>query len=229
VRKAVARGGQLSSSGPGSPSSAVCCSAVTSHIGIAVITNAASVPADEPCADGVCDGKGECRMVCDRADDDVCDDDNPCTADTCDVSAARCDNEPLNGDTTPPLLQTDGDCLTVQCEGGSLATLVDVADLPTVAALCMVGTCDASGTPGTAPMADDTPCDDGDLCIVGQACQGGACVGGADPCAVACDDTNCSDACNPATGACDANQPAGTSCAQLALCNDSCDGGGNCT
>ena len=63
---------------------------------------------------------------------------------------------------------------------------------------------------------DGFPCDDGDICTIGETCQDGACVGGA---ALACDDGNpCTDdSCAPSSG-CDFTDN-----------DDACDDGDPCT
>lgn len=94
------------------------------------------------------------------------------------------------------------------------------------------------------PLADGSPCEDGDLCTVADVCQGGACVPGRPP---DCDDGNpcTADTCDPATGCahvaqgqgeieCDDGDP----CTELDRCHDGvcqgatappCDDGNPCT
>jgi|GEM_PF-1325696 len=71
---------------------------------------------------------------------------------------------------------------------------------------CTVDACEPStGLCGHTPVTDDPvqPCEDGDLCTVGDTCSSGICVAGP---VTPCDDGNdCTlDACNPATGFCEA-------------------------
>jgi hypothetical protein len=56
-----------------------------------------------------------------------------------------------------------------------------------------------AGNGCAAPVADGTPCQDGDACTVSDTCQSGVCVPGA---ALACDDANpcTTDGCDPAWG-----------------------------
>ena len=110
--------------------------------------------------------------------DEDCADDDPCTSDEC--SPGGCRHSPAQDGT--------------ECDDGDACTLTDT---------CQAGTCtganplvcvapDACHDPGTcnptsgicenAPAKpDDTPCDDGNLCTVGEACLVGACIGGSPP------------------------------------------------
>ncbi|MFH1532386.1 MAG: hypothetical protein ABIK09_16805 [Pseudomonadota bacterium] len=119
----------------------------------------------------------------------------------------------------------DAPCLVPACDGevgecgfapGPDGVPCDDGDPCTIADTCAAGTC----APGAAancndgdPCTDDAcepgvgctqtpnilPCEDGDVCTVGDACQGGLCVGGA---GLACDDGNpCTDdSCAPQSG-----------------------------
>ncbi len=201
------------------------CLTATCSTGEAILEPQAS---GVPCSNGHCDGEGACVPDCRRPDDDVCDDDNVCTLDSCDVGAGLCFHEASPDGTAPLDAQVDGDCLKLTCDAGVPTHVVDRSDVPPVVTTCMVGTCDESGDPGSSPAQDGAPCDDGNLCTAGETCSSGVCGGGSDPCAVACGDTNCQDACNPATGACDAFQPAGFGCVTFVACNDACNGEGSC-
>ncbi|TNF37790.1 MAG: DUF11 domain-containing protein [Deltaproteobacteria bacterium] len=71
---------------------------------------------------------------------------------------------------------------------------------------CTVDACEPStGLCGHVAVADDPvqPCEDGDLCTVGDTCASGICVAG--PVTPCNDGNDCTlDACNPATGLCEA-------------------------
>ena len=147
-----------------------------------------------------------------------CDDDNPCTTDTCNADTGECFHQPN----------------TFTCEDGNPCTLDDQ---------CVNGAC-VSGTPKDCddgnPCSDDAclpangacehlpnsgPCDDGNLCTIGDHCQAGACVptGGID-----CFDGNLctADACLPAVG-CKHSNLDGIACDDFDICTqgDQCQGG----
>ncbi len=132
------------------------------------------------CGDGVCQPGGAL----------VCDDGNPCTADTCDavsgcVFAAMegaCDDG--NGCTGPD------SCLDGLCVGG---IALDCDDQNA----CTDDSCDAQS--GCVHQLNSAPCNDGDLCTTGDHCQLGECAGGGE---LACFDGNgCTDdQCDPDSG-----------------------------
>jgi hypothetical protein len=163
-----------------------------------------------PCDDGdactegdVCDEAGRCRGV--SVD---CDDDNACTADSCDAYLG-CRNLPVPGDCD------DGDPCTVddQCRGGACAgTPLSCDDgVPCTRDFCdELGVCQHELTPGLA-------CDDGDACTTDDTCDdAGACRGQART----CDDANvCTDdTCDAATG-----------CVFTPASGAACDDGDECT
>ena len=172
---------------------------------------------------------GECVAT---PDDDLCDDGDPCTDDTC--AAGGCVHAPATG---PPC--DDGDpCTTgdacaegscggepVQCDGGPGSCLVGA---------CVEGACDYTpddtlcddGNPCTADTcagaghcghtAQSGACDDGDPCTAPDACAGGECGGPA----IDCDDGDpcttdaCDGACSSTPLPCDDGVPCTTdSCA----------------
>ena len=110
-----------------------------------------------------------------------CDDADPCTTDTCDVSSGACQNTLIPG-----------------C-GGKCTVVADCPDDGNVCTelTCKLGECAVTEVAG--------PCDDGSLCTSGDACAGGACVGAL----VSCDDDNActNDSCAAASGC--ANTPGG--------------------
>ena len=153
----------------------------------------------DPCtASDICQGDGTCA----GSTPTDCDDDNDCTADSCD-SDSGCLHDG-SGITTNC---DDGNACTVGdfCRGDAAGTcagiFIDLMDCDD-GNFCTVDTCDAqlgcvhdgSGIAGA--------CDDGDACTSGDTCAGdaaGSCVGGA---ATDCDDGNecTADACDPASG-----------------------------
>src|SRR5262249_29877300 len=65
------------------------------------------------------------------------------------------------------------------------------------------GTCNpATGQCVPVPRADETPCDDGNACTMGDTCQAGVCMSGAARTCTAPDACHVAGECNPATGEC---------------------------
>lgn len=102
--------------------------------------------------------------------DQNCDDENPCTADSC--PNGFCVLAPIDG-TVPVELALAGDCKRVVCQEGVPESELDPADLPIDGASCTEDLCDA-GVPSNPPLAVGALCnEDG-----GSKCDGeGACVG----------------------------------------------------
>ncbi len=108
-----------------------------------------------------------------------CNDNNPCTADSCNPETELCTHAPQDG----------------ACDDGNACTLNDQCGngtcLPGVAAncdddnLCTTDSC----TPetGCVHLVNSAPCNDNDLCTTNDTCQLGQCVGGP---ALACNDNN---------------------------------------
>ncbi len=138
-----------------------------------------------------------------------CDDGNPCTVDGCDP-VLGCLNKPLDD---------------VPCSDGNACTTGDV---------CQEGTCLAGGAlncDDSNPCTDDScqaasgcqhvthslPCDDGNLCSLGDVCSEGECIAGSP---LDCDDQNpCTlDNCDPLQG-----------CVYKSLTGEACDDGDACT
>lgn len=175
---------------------------------------------EDPCTEGDVCLAGECVGT-----PIECEDGEPCTEDSCDPESGECvfDPEPLEGQS---------------CDDGDLCTDAD---------LCLAGACVGQGVvcsdedPCTQDACDEdtgecvydtagangTPCDDGEVCTVDDACDGGVCAGALN----ACDDQNpCTiDSCDPASGAC-VNDPGpleGQGCFDGNLCTLAtvCEGG----
>jgi len=128
-----------------------------------------------------------------------CDDGNPCTVDTCDLSLG-CQYAPGNaGSVCRP---SSGACDAPEtCTGAS-------------------ATC-----PADLPQPDGTSCDDGNGCTTADSCQSGSCVAGTP---VVCNDNNsCTDdACIPATGLCAYVANDANACTDGDVCTtDACSGG----
>ena len=173
---------------------------------------AADCAATESCAaeTGLCAADPTCLCV------GGCDDDNPCTADTCD-DALGCVYEPAND--LEPCVTDDGSLAA--CRGGYCVAGCLLDEDCDDEAACTTDACDPdSGL--CRYFRDHASCDDGnlcteDLCVVGQGCasepvadgvgcttpsgQGGLCDGGV--CAPACSsDADCDDALDCTTDSC---------------------------
>ena len=137
------------------------------------------------CGDGACSGALALS----------CNDDNPCTTDTCDPQLG-CRHTALVDGT----VCDDGSLCTAgeTCRAGACtpATSVSCDD----GDACTADTCDRStGTCAHPAVADGTACDDGDACTTGDACVAGGCVAAPKD----CDDANpCTDDGCGAGGAC---------------------------
>ena len=195
----------------------------------------ASEPTLESCngLDDDCDG---------QVDEDLCDDQNSCTVDSC-AGEAGCEHVALDEGEC-----LDGDACTIgdHCEAGvCVGTTIDCDDQNP----CTENSCDGLGGCKTEPIV--VVCDDGDACTLGDLCQDGVCAGtdtqscddqnpctddscGADGCvhlpnALPCDDGNaCSlgDSCS--AGACKATE-ALTCDDQNPCTDDACDAETGCT
>jgi hypothetical protein len=121
----------------------------------------AKTPAEEVCngLDDNCDGD---------LDEDSCDDDNACTADTC-LGEEGCQHEPLEAgecfDGNPCTVADH--CVAGECIG-TPALCND--DNP-----CTDDSCDETG--GCIFTDNTAKCDDGDVCTVGDLCDAGLCAG----------------------------------------------------
>jgi len=181
----------------------------------------------EPCqlgqGTGTCQG-GTCEIEC-TADNyqTVCNDEEECTADTCNINTATCTNEPVADQELPEETQTDGDCQIRLCAGGTDQTVVDDTDLPVDGNDCTSDVCTA-GVPSNPNLPEGTPCGTSDELYCSAA---GICVGCNTPSDCDGTDTTCrSRTCiNEQCGVEDA--PYGTSCNDGTFCNgnDSCQSG----
>jgi hypothetical protein len=199
-----------------------------------------------PCTDDSCDPKTGCTQTnnsnfCDAdgsvcTKDDACangkclsgqpikcDDNNPCTNDSCD-SKTGCKNENAEGlgcnfDDNPC---TVGDqCKLGKCEAGP-AKACSSGDQ------CVEGKCSILKDGVCTYTTKVGPCDDGDVCTSGDACSGeAACVGKM----INCDDSNSctADACTKGTGCTHAPAPGvcddGDKCTINDICaNSKCEG-----
>ncbi len=159
------------------------------------------------CSDGdVCTGVETCQNGNCVSDGELdCDDGDPCTGDSCHPQTG-CSHTPLQ-DGTP--CGDNNDCNGVDvCQDGECVPggPMDCDDDNT----CTADQC----IPGTGcvhdPLPGGTPCNDGDVCTVGDSCAGGVCSGSpAD-----CDDHDpcTTDVCDALSGCVHTTLPDGTGC-----------------
>ncbi len=158
---------------------------------------------DTPCVKNACDKKtGSCGMVVTPGALVACDDNNKCTSgDTCDAgvcvagtNTCKCTKD---SDCTG---QEDGDVCngTLYCDKtGSLPVCTinpaTIVVCPTGSdTACSQTTCDIkTGKCSLILVKDDTKCDDGNACSIGDICSAGVCKAGADTCSCKTD-SDCS-------------------------------------
>ena len=204
---------------------------------------------DNPCTEDLCDpGTG-----CDHKpapDGQPCDDSNGCTLhDSCKAGqcigqeerqcppAAQCHKahcDPATGqcvethalDGTP--CDDSNKCTRKDyCEGGYCVGS-DFLNCPPPGTCQVLGGCDpATGACQYLFAPDETPCNDGDLCTLGDVCKAGSCVPGL---TVQCPPSQCQEAgqCDSTTGACTYDlMPDGTPCDDGRSCtsDDMCSSG----
>ncbi len=178
------------------------------------------LPDQATCDDGnactqgdFCDHDGLCKGT-----PLVCDDQDPCTNDSCLPGQGNCAFSPTTGPAcSDGKACTSGDaCVNGACQSGAAVVCVDGEG-------CTTDQCDpATGKCLFAPNSD--VCSDGNACTVGDICSGGACSPGP---ATKCDDGEfCTgDACDPKTGTCSHVAAAdGVGCSD----GDACTAGDQC-
>ncbi len=176
----------------------------------------------KPCSDlancktgGVCDGKGTCAGL-----KDSCDDNSPCTADSCLGGGKGCANVPTNNGGACD----DGDACSLNdvCKAGSCVGAAKVCDdsNPCTDDVCLAGACTTTD--------NSASCDDGNPCTTGDVCAGGGCTGPKSKCE---DGLQCTDdPCDGKTGACGLKILTTKPCNDGDACTtkDVCDGKGVC-
>ena len=154
--------------------------------------------------------------ICDGADNDCdgtideksCDDENPCTDNTCDPDVGCITTNAVGPCTDDDPCTSNEQCTFGQCAGGAIANCDD--DNPCTDDSCIPGA-------GCANVANTLPCDDGSVCTLTDQCSKGACQGGGE---LACDDgVLCTqDFCDPVDGCKSTPEPNGTPCDDADLC-----------
>ena len=135
----------------------------------------ALTPASEVCngVDDDCDGVVDVDAANGRTGDEMCEDDNPCTVDSCEGEAG-CQFKVLNEGEC-----LDGDACTIgdHCESGVCVGMgIQCDDLDP----CTDDDCDGLG--GCSHTINEADCDDDDPCTVADRCTDGACLGVMVPC-----------------------------------------------
>ena len=145
-----------------------------------------------PCSDGdPCTVNDACLDgLCASGAPLVCDDGNPCTEDAC--GAEGCEYAPVTG---APCDDGNVCTLTDLCEGGACSG-ADPEDCDDED-ICTTDYCDPGQ--GCVHILNTAPCDDGDVCTLGDACHLGQCLGAA---TLLCEDSNActQDSCDPDVG-----------------------------
>ncbi len=103
-----------------------------------------------------------------------CDDNNPCTIDTCDPETGACSYDAAaDGNAC-----SDGDICTLaeHCVGGACTSTTSLPCAATDTG-CVTGSCDAQKGCVVSPDNDGAPCDDGNSCTQGDTCKTGICGG----------------------------------------------------
>jgi hypothetical protein len=123
-----------------------------------------------------------------------CDDQNPCTKDSCDPDTHLCVNDPAIDGTacvSADLCSVETTCKAGLCVGSKTKDCTAASDQCHKSGYCLptTGLC-------TYPNADDhTACDDGDLCTSGDQCLAGVCTAAPIQCGAGV-------TCDPKTGQC---------------------------
>jgi cysteine-rich repeat protein len=169
-----------------------------------------------PCDDGnFCTLKDQCQLgQCVGAQPAVCNDNNPCTDDSC-VPESGCIFKTNQAACDDGSACTTGDtCKAGWCQGTALAC--------NDSNLCTDDSCDPKS--GCAYTPNTVPCDDGNACTSGDVCAAGKCAG---PGGVSCDDSNlCTDdSCDPKTGCQHVNNTAACNDANACTVTDVCAAG----
>ena len=168
------------------------------------VAGCVQTPAAGPCSDGnACTVGDACAQgECLPGDAMVCDDFNPCTADSCDP-VKGCLHAPAAGNCSDGNPCTQGDhCAEGICAFDAFLACSD-------SNVCTDDSCDPKAG-GCVHSVNKASCNDGDVCTLGDQCHLGACLPGSK---MLCSDGNSctNDSCDPKvgcqfvpnTGACD--------------------------
>ncbi len=131
-----------------------------------------------------------------------CDDENPCTVDSCTSNGTCSHTNAANGTSCPTganLCDQSYTCQSGVCTGSNPVTC-------TAQDQCHgVGTCNQStGVCSNPALANGTSCSDGNACTQTDSCQAGVCTGSNPVTCTAPDSCHSAGACNASTGVCSA-------------------------
>jgi N-acetylneuraminic acid mutarotase len=156
----------------------------------------------------------ELSNVCHGGPAPNCDDNNPCTDDSCNPTTGCVHTINTN-------LCSDGNACTSgdRCSGG---TCHGTPILCNDNNACTTDSCNPAT--GCAYVNNTNSCSDGDACTTGDTCSGGTCRAGAP---LVCNDNNActTDTCNPATGCVYTNNTNSCSDGNACTAGDTCSGG----
>ncbi len=177
------------------------------------------------CADGdvcngteLCDASGSCQPSPPLDPDDQ----NPCTADSCDpINGIENTPEPAGASCSDDDVCTGGEV----CDGAGTCDPGAPLD-PDDGNPCTEDSCDPVAGVVNSPVADGTVCSDDDACTQTDSCQAGSCAGSSPVVCTAQNQCHAAGTCDPATGACSNPLLAdGTACDD----SDACTQGETCT
>jgi hypothetical protein len=178
---------------------------------------------DNACTVGDVCKEGSCLP----GDTKKCDDNEPCTADSCDKQSAACLFSEVSTTCDDGNACTDGDACGKNAAGKYTCLSGDKVVCNDGNA-CTFDSCDEKKGCVSAPVADGVPCDDGNACTAKDVCGSGSCAGSPIVVAKDCDDSNdcTADTCDSKTGC--VHQPiSGKSCSDGDDCSvgDTCNSG----
>jgi hypothetical protein len=165
-------------------------------------------PNGTSCSDGVfCNGAETCSDgTCTHQPAPDCNDNNPCTIDSCNPANDACKNTPVDH----PVLGCDCPNGDIDCDNHNVCDGKETCDpshqfchpgtplVCTTTNQCLDPICNPSTGCGTTPKQSGTTCDDGDVCTTNDECMDSTCGGFT----LSCDDGNpcTADACDSQTG-----------------------------
>ncbi|MCO4761019.1 MAG: hypothetical protein KC502_05910 [Myxococcales bacterium] len=182
--------------------------------------------------EGACDADGDACTSGDKCSEKTClpgkkkncDDDEPCTADSCDKKTGQCQSKQLTSNCDDGNACTQDDKCGL-AKDGKYTCLAGGAVVCNDNNACTTDSCDSKKGCTTKAAQDGANCNDGNACTEKDACKSGSCVGS--PLASgACDDKNeCTiDSCDSKQG-CLHKPVSGSKCSD----GDECTSGDTCT
>ncbi|HEX7476759.1 MAG TPA: hypothetical protein VF331_03060 [Polyangiales bacterium] len=172
----------------------------------------------------VCTASDQCQNGSCTGTTVSCDDQNPCTVDSCNATGGCINNGTGVTITCAP---NDNCASNYKCQGDALGTCAPATtkDCSGSSDDCNVGYCDsASGACKKYVLQNGLSCSDGNACTTGETCTAGVCGGGTTS---VCNDGNpcTNDSCNPTTGCVSVNNTATCDDGNPCTLGDVCSGG----